>query len=156
MSRIAENIIISEEGYRQHPYYCSEQVPTIGYGRVIGKKGDPLPAMTTTKQDEIKFVREKIREISFQLQSKFPVAWMKCNETRQAILISMVYQMGLVGVSAFQQMWKALEFGNFERASKEMLNSKWAKQTPNRAKRHSDTMLRGDRVQYYLSQGQIP
>jgi hypothetical protein len=37
-------------------------------------------------------------------------------------------------------MWKALENENFDLASKEMLNSLWATQTPRRAKKLSEIM----------------
>ena len=46
----------------------------------------------------------------------------------------MVFQLGKTGVSKFKNMWKALSELNYVGASYEMLDSKWAKQTPNRAK----------------------
>jgi lysozyme len=156
MSKTAENVIVIEEGFKSRTYMCTEGVPTIGYGRTIGKKGDPLTNEVTTKEKEIIFVREKIRELSYALMSRFPSAWSKCNQARQAILISMVYQLGLTGVSKFQKMWMALSNGDFSLAAKEMLDSRWAKQTPNRAKRHAEQMERGDVIRYYLTNGQIP
>lgn len=156
MSNTAENVIKIEESYRSKPYYCSEGMPTIGYGKVVGKKGEPLPNITANKAEEDLFVREKIRELSYALMSRYSVAWNKCNQARQAILISMAYQLGLSGVSQFQKMWMALSNGDFGLAAKEMLNSKWAKQTPNRAKRHVEQMERGEIIRYYLTNGEIP
>lgn len=156
MSLLAEKIIKIEEGYRNKPYLCTAGLPTVGYGRVIGKKGDPLPNLTANKAEEDRFLRERVRELSYNLMSKFPNAWRNCNPARQAILISLTYQLGLTGVSAFQKMWMALSAGDFKRAADEMLNSKWAKQTPNRAKRHIEQMLKGDTVQYYLTNGELP
>jgi lysozyme len=68
----------------------------------------------------------------------------------------LAYQLGLTGVSQFQKMWMALSNGDFGLAAKEMLNSKWAKQTPNRAKRHVEQMERGEIIRYYLTNGEIP
>ena len=150
MSRYAEIIIKLEESFRQHPYHCTTGWPTIGYGEVVGTKGGPLPNITVTKAEASKFVFQRIEEISSQLSSVFPKAWGRCNEARQAILISMVYQVGFNGISKFKKMWGALEAGNFELASREMLDSLWAKQTPNRAKRHSEQMKNGDMLNYYL------
>ena len=48
--------------------------------------------------------------------------------------------MGLNGVSKFKKMLKALEDQDFEKASIEMLDSLWAKQTPNRALKMSNKM----------------
>lgn len=156
MSITAEKIITLEEGFRSRAYYCSLGVPTIGYGRVIGKKGDPLTNEIATKEKEILFVREKIREISYQLMSRFPVAWNNCNQAQQAILISIAYQLGVAGISAFQKMWAALNRKDFDMAAREMLNSKWNSQTPNRAKRHAEVMRTGSLIRYYLTNGEIP
>jgi lysozyme len=156
MSKTAENVIKIEESYRSKPYYCTAGMPTIGYGKVIGKKGEPLPNITANRAEEDLFVREKIRELSYALMSRYPSAWSKCNQARQAILISMAYQLGLTGISKFQKMWMALSNGDFSLAAKEMLDSRWAKQTPNRAKRHAEQMERGDVIRYYLTNGQIP
>ena len=59
---------------------------------------------------------------------------MDINEKAHEILIEMVFQLGKNGVSKFKNMWKALSELNYVGASYEMLDSRWAKQTPNRAK----------------------
>ena len=58
------------------------------------------------------------------------------------IVIEMCYQMGSFGVSKFKKFLSALnqEQPDYVEASKEMLSSKWAKQTPNRANRMSERM----------------
>ena len=48
--------------------------------------------------------------------------------------------MGKNGVSKFRNMMKALRGHNYSLASSEMLDSLWARQTPNRAKKLSDLM----------------
>ena len=58
----------------------------------------------------------------------------------QNILIEMIFQMGKNGVSKFRNMIKALRGHNYSLASSEMLDSLWAKQTPNRAKKLSNLM----------------
>ena len=52
-------------------------------------------------------------------------------------MINMVFQMGAGGVSKFKAMNRCISEEDYYEASKEMLNSKWANQTPNRAKRLS-------------------
>ena len=51
----------------------------------------------------------------------------------KCVLIEMVFQLGIGGVSKFKNMWKALGEGDYQTASEEMLDSRWAKQTPKRA-----------------------
>ena len=45
----------------------------------------------------------------------------------------MVYQMGTTGVSNFKNTLTAIQSGDYKLAAVEMLDSKWAKQTPDRA-----------------------
>jgi lysozyme len=54
----------------------------------------------------------------------------------------MVFQLGKTGVSKFRNMWKALQQNppQYSVAASEMLDSRWAKQTPNRAKEMSNHM----------------
>ena len=62
------------------------------------------------------------------------------DEIAQEIIVEMVFQLGKTGVSKFKNMWKALAEKNYIGASYEMLDSRWAKQTPNRAKAMADLM----------------
>ena len=70
-----------------------------------------------------------------------PDTFNKLSPERQVVLIDMAHQLGKDGLSKFYNMKKALDSGDFETASKEMLNSKWAKKdSPNRAKRNANIM----------------
>jgi lysozyme len=62
------------------------------------------------------------------------------DEKAEELLIEMVFQLGRTGVSKFRNMWKCLSELNYVGASFEMLDSKWAKQTPNRAKAMAEQM----------------
>ena len=62
------------------------------------------------------------------------------DERAEEILIEMVFQLGMTGVSKFRNMWKCLSELNYLGASFEMLDSRWAKQTPNRAKDMAEQM----------------
>lgn len=155
MSSYAELMIKVDEGFKSKPYYCTENYPTIGYGERIGDKFAPLGNETRTKSESLKFVRERIAEVTNQLRTRFPQAWGKCNEQRQAVLIGMAYQLGITGISAFKNMWSCLARGDFEGASKEMVNSRWYIQTKNRALRYSQQMRTGTMHVYYLTEGSI-
>ena len=62
------------------------------------------------------------------------------DETARNLVVEMCYQMGQFGVSKFKGMIKALSEKDYKRASYEMLDSRWAKQTPNRANRMAERM----------------
>ena len=143
-------LIKIEEGFLAKPYYCTAGMPTIGYGRVVGKKGDPLPNITTTPESESEFLDKEIKRLEFKLADIYPVAWSRCNEARQAVLISMAYQLGLTGLAGFRRMWAAIGESNWPEAARQALDSKWAKvDSPNRAKRQAEQLESGLWHPYY-------
>ena len=62
------------------------------------------------------------------------------SNTAKEVIINMVYQIGEGGVSKFKNMWKALDREDYGEASFQMMDSLWAKQTPNRAKKLAEKM----------------
>ena len=52
----------------------------------------------------------------------------------------MAYQMGVNGVMGFRKMLGAIVNGNYRLAAQEGMDSRWANQTPNRAKRLMDRL----------------
>ena len=55
-----------------------------------------------------------------------------------SVVVEMVSQMGIKGVSQFENFLDALKEGNYENAAKEMRDSRWGKQTP----RIADTLAK--------------
>lgn len=138
-----EDILMYEEGYREKPYYCSEGYPTIGIGTRLGPKGAPLSNYEISFSKDIAkaFLKEELNKIKNRL-SGYP--WFKiCNEARRNVLISMAYQMGVNGLLSFKNTLALIANKQFEQAANNMLLSKWAKQTPNRAQRHATVMFTG-------------
>lgn len=141
------NLILIEEGFRFEPYYCSEGYPTVGYGFKIGEKGAQLPSFTLPKDAANAWLEYLLDEISFDL-SQFEW-YANLNDARKAIIISMCYQIGFAGAMQFKNMIKAIEQEDYKTAALEMLDSKWARQTSSRAKRHSDQFSAGEWLTYY-------
>lgn len=56
----------------------------------------------------------------------------------QGVIIEMCYQIGFTGVMKFKKMIANMKDINWKGASDEMLDSLWAKQTPERANRLAD------------------
>ena len=65
------------------------------------------------------------------------------DEARYAVLLNMVFQMGIYGVLEFNHTLAAVETSQWKAAHDGMLASKWASQTPNRAQRLATQMLTG-------------
>lgn len=65
------------------------------------------------------------------------------SEARQMALLDMSYQMGKGGLSGFKKARAAIDKGNWTTAAREILKSKYAKQTPNRANRIARMLING-------------
>ena len=129
MSNLLDNIK-SSEGFRSKVYQCTEGHDTIGYGFAIKD-------LVLTEHIATRILNAKLVELKLRVQQKFPFIVDLPDEV-QNVVIEMCYQMGVSGFSKFKKTISLLESKEFLSASKEMLDSRWAKQTPNRAKKLSD------------------
>lgn len=129
-----EAYIHDEEGYRAKPYRCTSGALTIGIGYNLDA-GMPFDEAVLLMRHRI----DKIRRALLERLEWFP----KLNEARQAALLSMAYQMGLSGLLSFKRTLASIAAGDYEQASREMLDSKWASQTPKRAQRTAYMMRYG-------------
>ena len=122
MSQLIENIKI-EEGFSGVVYQDHLGFDTIGYGCKM-----PLT------QDEAELILQyRLRRTINAVNSS--LYYLDINSDAWDILYEMAYQLGVSGVLKFKNMIKALEEQDYKQAAIEGLDSKWAKQTPNRAKR---------------------
>ena len=118
------------EGFVEHVYDDSLGIPTIGYGFAIKDL-----ILEEDLCDEI--LLRKLRKLGRSVMGKFPFFDSLPSDCKD-VLMEMCYQLGVTGVSKFKKALKAMEDGDWEKAADEMLDSKWAKQTPNRAKEMSN------------------
>jgi len=122
-------LIAKEEGFRSKPYQCSEGVWTIGHG-----------ITQMTEEESLAVIQIKLEKIADKLRAKY--SWYhQLSATRQAVVQSMAYQLGMNGLSKFKNMLSALENGDWKEAAKQSLDSKYARQTPNRANRQADLLI---------------
>jgi lysozyme len=131
--------LLREEGAESCAYQDSLGFWTIGVGRLIdSRKGGGL------SPDEIDLLLENdIKRNYDAVLAALP--WMsKLNDARQAVLIGMAFQMGLKGLLQFKRTLGSVEDGQFAEAAEEILESKWAQQTPKRAHRMAKQMETGE------------
>lgn len=147
----ALKILKVEEGFRAEPYYCSEHYPTIGYGVKLGEKYEPLPKIKWTQGEALKKLAEIIESNEKIIQSNPDLyrCYFHMNDARKAVMLSIVYQIGIYGALKFKKMLAAMEMADFSRAADEMLNSLAARQTPARWKRNAEQMRSGEMCDYY-------
>lgn len=112
---------------------------TIGVGRLIDKrKGGGL----SPEESAFLLNNDVVSRIK-ALEDAFP--WFTgMDEARKGALVNMSFQMGVNGLKAFKNTLSSVANGLYEKAATQMLDSLWARQTPERAQRLSDQMKTGE------------
>jgi lysozyme len=134
-------LLEEEEGRSNTLYPDSKGYLTIGVGHLLDpKKGGRLP---DTLIDQL--LDLDIAEARYGAESLPGFA--QLNDVRQAVIISMVFQLGLRHVQYFPAMLGALSRGDYLRAATEMRDSKWWREdSPRRAERAARMMETGEWV----------
>ena len=128
------------EGFRDTIYLDTLNKKTIGYGHLIVHEDDFVEGKPYPKE-ELEVLFDKDFEKGWELMIRFcSVNNLNVSEEAQEVLCEMIFQMGYSGVGKFKNMIKALQNKEYKVASIEMLDSRWAKQTPNRANELSQHM----------------
>jgi len=118
--------IKKNEGYKGMAYKDSLGIDTIGYGFAIKDL-----ELDEDICEEI-LVR-KLKNLKDRVGNKF--SWFKYMPPHiKDVVLEMCYQLGVTGFSKFKKTISYMQDKKWGEASEEMLDSLWARQTPNRAK----------------------
>ena len=125
MAESLREMLIRHEGLRLKPYQDTVGKLTIGVGRNLDDVG-------ITHQEAMALLDNDIQTARSELLNCYP--WVKhLDQTRQDVLVNMVFNLGLPRFSGFRKMLVALQENNYDRAAQEMLESRWARQVHGRA-----------------------
>ena len=122
--------IKKHEGYVGVVYKDSLGIDTIGYGFAIKDLELDADICDIILERKLKALHDMIK-IKFKWYGYMP-------QEIKDVVIEMCYQLGVGGFSKFKKTIAYLQNQQFHDASVEMLDSLWAKQTPNRAKELSN------------------
>ncbi len=138
------------EGMVLRPYRCPAGKLTIGIGRNI--EDNPFTAEEKkaigdwkhgiTENAAYMLLRNDIKRCIAELKQNidfFPALDIE----RQYALVDMCFQMGIGGLKKFKNMLKWMKLKQWKAAADECLNSAYAKQTPERAKRIARVIREG-------------
>lgn len=129
MKDIIEQLKI-HEGYKPKVYKCTAGVDTIGVGFAIKD-------LELSEEVCDLILTEKLEALEERFEKKFD--WFKTSPVEvRNVMLNMAYQLGFAGFCKFKKTIGYLEEAEWEKASIEMLDSRWAKQTPNRANELSE------------------
>jgi len=127
--------LIHDEGISLTLYKDTVGKWTVGVGRNIQDIGISTDeAMLLLEND----IAGAVGALNHQLPW-FP----RLDPMRQRVLINMCFQMGIGKLLGFQTTLEHVRQGHYDEAAGSMLQSKWAQQTPNRAKRLAAMMRTG-------------
>ena len=122
------------EGCRLTPYEDSVGVLTVGYGRNL--RDVPFTKAEVELMFDTDFRRAVHGAESFTFVDHL-------NPVRHGVVVEMVFQMGVNGVSKFKNFRGACMRHAWKEAAEHLLDSKWARQTPERARELSEIFERG-------------
>ena len=137
MDRLLQSVK-KHEGYRNKVYKDTLGKRTVGVGHLCvedfweDNKEYPEEMLMNILKDDLKN--------AIQGSERLLKDCLVLDDLAREIIIEMVFQLGETGVSKFRNMLKALKGPDYQTAAIEMLDSKWAKQTPGRAKAMSAEM----------------
>lgn len=128
------NSIKAHEGYEPMVYKCTEGHDTIGIGFKVAD-------LKLSEEVCDLIMAEILDDLIPRIERK--LSWFRyAPDEVKLVVVNMSYQMGLSGVLKFKRALAAMEIKNWDLAATEMLDSLWARQTPNRANELAD-IIRG-------------
>ena len=146
-----EEFIERDEGRRLEVYYCPSGAKTIGVGHNIdalglppGVKGHLTVNGAITDEMADYLLKEDIKIAEGDAKAIYR-NFGRMNKARQMALINFLFQLGYSKVQSFKWANAAIEREDWMEAARELLDSKWARQTPDRARRIA-TIIEGGKL----------
>lgn len=149
-----KDLITEFEGDELKPYICPAGFNSIGRG--YNFDANPLPNDIAsylkthgeiTQEMSDRLLDESIMDAMSRLIVMFPVESLSWSINRYNALISVMFNVGLgnnkKGFRSFKKMIAAIKAGDWETASKELLNSKRTKQVGERAEIEAQMLREG-------------
>ena len=155
--RLREEIIADEgcvlEVYRDHLGYY-----TVGVGHLILPSDEEWETptgtkITQTRADELLFY--DLNTCLKECEDHFHQNWSLWPEEVKLVIANMAFNLGITKLKKFQLMFNAINAEDYTEASKEGLNSRWAKQVHNRAKRLMGRLRDIDVTDKFDSKGRL-
>ena len=125
----------ADEAFAAHPYRDTVGKLTIGYGRNLDDVGISEAEGAMLLNNDLTVAVDAVFD-------RLP--WhVHLNAARRAVLYAMAFNMGIGRLLTFRKMLAAAEVEAFASAAREMLDSKWAGQVGDRARRLAAQMETG-------------
>ena len=134
MFDVYKDFLRKVEGLKLKPYKDIQGVLTIGYGRNLESRGINLT--------EAEFMLNRdVNDAVADLIEIFP-NFFSMSENLRIVLVSMMFNLGKSKFLTFEKFIDAVKKGNKQAMIYELLNSKRAKQLPNRVEKEKYLLLK--------------
>ena len=134
--------IKEHEGFSPTVYEDTLGYKTVGYGHLVTIKDD-FTVGEIYSPEELEGVFEDAYKTAFDnAHDLLEDEDIPFHEVVESVLIEMAFQLGLPRLKKFVNFIQGLKDQDYNKAADEMIDSRWAKQTPNRAYGLSE-MIRG-------------
>jgi len=129
-----------DEGVKYEIYLDHLGYPTFGIGHLITEADEEhgKPVGTPITEERVNSVFDKDVEIYVSEAKKVFPKLAELPSEAQEVIVNMTFNMGAPRLSKFKKFIAAVEARNWDTASVEMMDSRWAKQVGNRAIRLRD------------------
>jgi lysozyme len=132
-----------DEGVRYEVYLDSVGLKTVGVGHNIDAK--PLPSYCSLPLTDLmvdRLLSDDLCNVFADLDRALSW-WRTLDGVRQRVIANMDFNLGISGLLEFKLTLAAIKAGQYDTASREMLDSAWAKQVGDRADRLASMMKTG-------------
>ena len=132
MSKLTE-MLRRHEGVESHAYMCSQNFLTIGVGRNVDPGDEGTSQGLGLTEDEIDYLLENdIVRVAQELYDEY--SWFPgLDDVRRDAIVDISFNLGQTRLRGFKNALAAMSEGNWEEASEQFLDSRWAQQVGNRA-----------------------
>lgn len=148
ISIAARTQLIADEGTRQHVYDDATGMPigpgsivkgnpTIGVGRNVGPSGPGI-----SSAEALNLLNGDLDRIERALNGAVP-SWVKWPAIARDVACMVAFNCGVDGFLTFRRMIDAIESGDLAAAAAELMDSKAARELPDRYSRMSMALRRG-------------
>ena len=134
--------IKADEGVVNEVYLDHLGLPTVGVGHLI-REHDPEHGLDVGTKVDDERVTELFESDLYTCVAETKLLYPQFEELpaeAQKILCNMMFNMGRPRLSRFHKMKRAIDSSDWKEAANQMLDSRWAKQVPNRANRLIERM----------------
>ncbi len=128
-------LLFDSEDYKQFPYTDTTGHLTIGIGRNLTDRGISLDESLYMLDNDVAYFTSRLTiNLDF---------FQELSQARQTVLISMCFNLGVIGLLNFKRMITALREKDYNQAAEEIIDSKAHNQTGDRYEKLAEIMRNG-------------